>query len=241
MLPGASGSSRTFGGITSARAEGIIPKAIWEALPHLSSEEQLPYVEAAIFTPAKKLLGRPFANAFEVYLGTLAPGLLRSDGNYSPETPLYTGKSYPDHWTMDNFPAGIPAYRAWASGRGGRLSLAIRDAYPEAGKLVQKGLLKGYVSLGDLRAFAKRQDPARDEVLGSVLSQIGAHDYAPDLDSLFQRGVAADLRAPTPEEARWAAPQRGITFDIDAKWVFALGASVAILAAGLSIYRRTVK
>jgi len=250
LRPDESGSIRSFAGIPASRAVGVIPKSIWDAIPDMTPSEQLSYVESVIFLPAKKILGRPFANAFEVYLATLAPGLLRPDGRYSVETPLYTGRSYPDHWTMDEFPTGLEAYRVWACGRSGE-STSIRSAYPPvATALARNGRLKGYVSLGDLRAFAKRSDPERDQALGLALAQLAQArsageveletlHYAPDLDSLFSG--TPDLRAPSPSEARRASPGRDFRFSVNAKWVFATVVSAGILAVGVSIHNKHEK
>lgn len=142
-LPG----SRTFSALMHYIAvPNVMSEAIWQRMPSLSHREQLPYVESAVFTPAHRMIGgRPFNSTFEVYLANAAPGLLRTDGRYSDATPMYIGSNYPDNWTMDNFPA--------ASGKGGS---SLRGNYDVALSLIDQGVLKGYVSLGDLRNFAKR-------------------------------------------------------------------------------------
>jgi hypothetical protein len=246
-----SGATRTFASLSKPLAvPAVMPESVWERLPTLSAREQLPYVEAAVFSPARKLIGgRAFRNAFEVYLATLAPGLLRPDGRYAVETPLYVGKNYPDNWTMDNFPEGAPAYQSWirdAAARSER-DLSLRAAYPVALDLIARGVLKGFVSLGDLRNFAERVNPARDAALGQALTALDAArgtpgasvQYVLDLDAGFS-GLA-DLRAPSPNEARSMMPtgQRGWALPLDAKWIFVTGLGLGILGIGIALHKRT--
>lgn len=243
-----SGSSRTFAALGKPLVvPAVMPETVWERLPLLSAREQLPYVEAAVFSPARKLIGgRTFHNAFEVYLASLAPGLLRLDGKYAAETPLYVGKNYPDNWTMDNFPDGIVAYQSWvrdAAARGER-DLSLRSAYSVARELVARGVLKGFVSLGDLKNFATRASPGRDAAFGQALMALDAvrgtpgASYVPNLDSGLS-GLA-DLRAPSPNEARMMTPtgQRGWTLPLDAKWIFVTGLGLGILGIGIALHKR---
>lgn len=251
LRPDLGGGSRTFASLSKSSAvPAVMPDSIWERLPFLSAREQLPYVEAAVFSPARKLIGgRAFRDAFEVYLASLAPGLLRSDGQYAAETPLYVGKNYPDNWTMDNFPEGVTAYQRWvhdAAARGEH-DLSLRAAYLVARDLVARGALKGFVSLGDLRNFAKRVHPARDAVMGRALVALDAirgtpgvgAAYVPDLDTGL--GGLADLRAPSPNEARSMTPsgRRSYTLGLDAKWIFVAGLGFGILGVGIALHKRT--
>lgn len=245
------GGSRTFASLgKSSVVPAVMPESIWERLPLLSAREQLPYVEAAVFSPARKLIGgRSFRNAFEVYLASLAPGLLRSDGRYAAETPLYVGKNYPDNWTMDNFPEGVLAYQRWVhdGAMRGERDLSLRAAYPVARDLAARGVLKGFVSLGDLRNFAKRDHPARDAAIGQALAALDAvratpgagAAYVPDLDSGL--GGLSDLRAPSPNEARTMMPTgaRSWTLGLDAKWIFVAGLGFGILGVGIALQKRT--
>ena len=244
------GGSRTFASLGRPLVvPSIMPETIWERLPFLSAREQLPYVEAALFSPARKLIGgRPFRDAFEVYLASVAPGLLRADGRYGSETPLYVGRNYPDNWTMDNFPAGVLAYQQWirdAAARGER-DLSLRAAYPVALDLVAQGTLKGFVSLGDLRNFAKRPNPLRDASLGEALGELdlargtsgSGEAYVPGLGA--ESGGLADLRAPSPNEARNLMPsgRPNWTFGLDAKWLFVAGLGFGILGVGIALQKR---
>jgi len=156
--PTLSGNSRTFSTLMHYVAvPNVMSEEVWQRLPAMSHREQLPWVESGIYAPARRILGRAFNSAFEVYLANAAPGLLRRDGVYSDASPMYIGGNYPDNWTMDNYPAGVQAYSKWyadAKARGQKTSL--RAAYSVASDLIDHGVLKGYVSLGDLKNFAKR-------------------------------------------------------------------------------------
>lgn len=157
--PSLSGNSRTFSTLMHYVAvPGLMSEDVWQRLPSMTHREQLPWIETGIYAPAHRVLGgRRFNSTFEVYLANAAPALLRTDGVYSDATPMYVGNNYPDNWTMDNYPAGVAAYGTWAAdarSRGQKQSL--RAAYSVAEDLISKGVLKGYVSLGDLKAFAKR-------------------------------------------------------------------------------------
>jgi len=233
--PTLSGNSRTFSTLMKYVAvPRYMSEEVWEHLPRMTHREQLPYIEAAIFTPAKRIIGnRPFNSAFEVYLANAAQGLLRADGAYSDATPMYVGPNYPDNWTMDNFPAGVPAFQAWLAesrGRGGPTSL--RAAYAVADDLIQRGVLKGYVSLGDLREFAKRMmTPANKRIAEQAIANLNtvrqggtitsgyfvgraepvplaqpSATYQPDFDTPFKRGAPIDTRVATPQQAHALAP-----------------------------------
>jgi len=93
--PTLSGESRTFSTLMHYVAvPRYMSEEVWQRLPQMSHRQQLPYVEAAIFAPARRLLGgRPFNSTFEVYLANAASGLLRPDGVYSEATPMYVGSN----------------------------------------------------------------------------------------------------------------------------------------------------
>lgn len=129
-----------------------IDAATWAKLPSMSHVQQLPFVERGVYGPAHRTLGRMFRDTFETYLVNAAPGMLRADGNYNPRSPMYVGENYPDNWTMDNAPAGLNA----ALKEGIKLGPRARDSYDFCKELVARGVLKGYVSLGDLQTFGKR-------------------------------------------------------------------------------------
>lgn len=145
------GYARTFSTLIKPIALGVMDEATWEKLPSMSARDQLPYVERAVYAPAHKAIGRPFRNTFEVYLANAAPALLRSDGNYNPDSVMYEGSNYPDNWPMDNMPAGASAAK-----QDGVSITSPRGTYEYAKTLIDRGVLKGYVSLGDLANFGKR-------------------------------------------------------------------------------------
>lgn len=225
------GPSRTFSALMHPFAvPRVMSEEIWQRLPTMSAREQLPYVEAAIYGPAARRLGRPFRSTWEVYLANAAPALLRRDGVYSPETVMYLGSQYPSNWTMDNRSVAVPAYLAHAAGK------SLPASYDVARNLVQQGALKGYVSLGDLRDFAKRLEGAHSgnaqafdcayaalqRAKGSSLVSGGSGgfegafyvgalgcppaSYVPDFDSQFSSSAPPDPTVATPETARQKTP-----------------------------------
>ncbi len=146
-----SGFARTFSTLLhSSAVPGMMSEGTWQRLPTMSAREQLPYVEK-IYANAHRTLGREFRNTFETYLANAAPALLRPDGNYNPSTVMYEGSNYPDNWTMDNAPAGM-----MAALKDHVTINSPRDTYEYCKTLVQRGILKGYVSLGDLQRFGER-------------------------------------------------------------------------------------
>jgi hypothetical protein len=213
------GASRT---ISTLMKNVVVPVPIdtgtWDRFPTMSAREQLPYIEKAVYGPAHARLGRAFRSTFETYLVNAAPGLLRSDGAYSEASPMYVGSNYPDNWTMDNYPRGVSAAQA-----DGVKLVSLRATYPYAQKLVAQGVLKGYVSLGDLRTFAARL-PTSGGVLGEALGYLRAlraHpdqtyiqasattpacSYTPDFDSSFSSGAPVDTRVATPDAAKKKMP-----------------------------------
>ena len=224
LEPGAAGPVRTFAGLVETQTSGwTMPKTIWEILPSLPARDQIPYVEAAVLDPARRMLGREPSGAFEVCLAHAAPGLLRSDGVYASETPLHTGPDYPDHWPLDEFPAAWDLYRLQAS------QVTPRQLFASKRQDAQDRGVKGYVSLGDLRAFCKRVDAEREAVLAEALRLLGQArtrlalpdrgPYTPDLDSAFPLGALPEKRTLTPEEAREACPsgRKGWLFPLQAE------------------------
>lgn len=184
---GAAGYYRTFSTMGKSLALPVIGQAVWEKLPTMTAQQQLPYVEKVIYVPAHQILGRSFRNAFETYLANAAPACLRKDGAYNLLGAMYAGGNYPDNWTMDNTPVGVQHALA------DHVSLSsLRAAYPYAIKLVEAGLLKGYVSLGDLAAFASR-----------VLQGSGIFSQAIEYLNNVRDNVAAGLDpsiAPVPSD-----------------------------------------
>ncbi len=261
--PALSGDARTFSTLMKYVAvPRYMSQEVWDHLPSMTHREQLPYVEAAIFAPAKRIIGnRPFNSAFEVYLANAAQGLLRADGNYNDDTPMYVGRNYPDNWTMDNFPAGVPAFQAWyAEARGRGAPTNLRAAYSVADDLIKRGVLKGYVSLGDLRNFAKRMmTPQNRRIAEEAIANLNAvragrtitsgyfvgraepvlmhpsGTYTPDFDSPFKRSAPIDTRVATPQRAHASAPT---AFEVASKRILLGDAEtppyllVGIMAAG---------
>lgn len=151
--PPSGDASQTFSTLMkNVMVPNVVDRATWARIPQMSHREQLPIVERAVYAPAHRTLGRMFRDTFETYLVNAAPGMLRADGNYNPRSPMYVGENYPDNWTMDNAPAGLNA----ALKEGIRLGPRARDSYDFCKELVARGVLKGYVSLGDLQTFGKR-------------------------------------------------------------------------------------
>ena len=246
------GPARTF----AALPEGLMVPSFasaktWAEFPEMTAREQLPYVQAASLGPARKLAGGRDLDAFETYLATLAPALLRPDGRYCASTPLYAGSSYPENWTLDNFPAGLLAYRKWATEAASHgQDTSIRAAYSACcPDLIARSILKGYVSLGDLRSFAKRVAPGRDVVYSDALKNLDAvraalglplGAAALDFDRSLIPGAKPDARVPSPEDARGMAPTAfsSRTIALDARWALGLGLGLGILGTGLWLHKR---
>jgi hypothetical protein len=133
---------------------GLLTQAEWDSLPTLSATQQLPFIERLFSLIHKQYLGsRAFKGMFETYLANAAPGLLRTDGSYNPQSTMYGDPNQPAHtnawevnWPMDNYPVASDQ----ATARGVPLTLAFGHT------LVSEGLLKGWITLGDLQSFALR-------------------------------------------------------------------------------------
>lgn len=153
--PTLSGGART---ISTLLHSGVVPSLLseseWASLPSLSAADQLPFI-ARFYQQIhdRYLAGRKLQDAFEVYLANAAPGLLRYDGRYNAQTVMYgspqepAGSVWAANWPMDNFPVASQQ----AAARKVALSLDLGKT------LVSEGLLKGWISLGDLRSFGMRQ------------------------------------------------------------------------------------
>jgi hypothetical protein len=257
--PALSGDSRTFSTLMKYVAvPRYMSQEVWDHLPLMTHREQLPYVEAAIFAPARRIIGnRPFNSTFEVYLANAAQALLRVDGNYNDNTPMYVGRNYPDNWTMDNFPAGVPAFQAWyAEARGRGAPTNLRAAYSVADDLIQRGVLKGYVSLGDLRNFAKRMiTPQNKRIADDAIANLNtvrsggtitsgyffagraepvvarpSGTYTPDFDTPFKRDAPIDTRIATPQTAHANVPS---AIEVASKRILLGGDSPPYLLIGI--------
>lgn len=246
LEPAGDGSARTFAGLAEGQTLGVtMPKAIWDALGAMPAEHQLAYVEAAVLEPARGSLGRPLRSAFEVCLAHVAPGLLRADGAYDFDTPLHAGADYPDHWPLDEYPAAWGLYRS--------LGGSPRGSFVRSKSAAEKLGAKGYVSLGDFRAFCLRSDPNRDAVLRQALmfldesrGRLGvlAEDdssYVSDFDEAFPLGAPRESRSISPEQARRSTPPgtKGWFLPLQAKWIFAAGLGLVILPLSLHLHART--
>lgn len=189
--PSISGIARTIS--TLIKSTAGVDDATWDELPKMSARAQLPLVERVVYAPAHRALGRNFKDSFEVYLANAASALLRSDGAYNPDTPMYVGSNYPDNWPMDNFPA--PSKQAQADGV---VIRSPRGSYEYARSLVDRGILKGYVSLGDLAAFGRlRMNPS-----GGVFKQ--ALSYLRNVRANVAAGLAPSVDTPLSGDMAWA-------------------------------------
>ena len=218
--PTLSGPSRTFSALMKYVAvPRVMTEEVWNHLPMMTHREQLPYVEAAIFAPAKRAIGnRPFNSTFEVYLANAAQGLLRPDGVYNDDSPMYVGSTYPDNWTLDNFPAGVGAFQAWAAeARGRGQPTSLRAGYSVAEDLIRRGILKGYVSLGDLRSFAKRMmTPANMKIANDAIANLNTVRSGGTITSgLFTSGYFFTGRADPVTPAASIARSPTYTPDFD--------------------------
>jgi len=152
--PTLSGESRT---ISTLMHTGVVPslltEAEWQSLPTLTPAQQIPFIQRYYQKLVSSYLGgRAFQDTFEAYLGNAAPGLLRVDGKYNPKTVMYGDPNQPgsdvwaQNWPMDNYPVASQQAQA----RGAAISLDFGR------QLLSEGLLKGWLTLGDLKAFMLR-------------------------------------------------------------------------------------
>lgn len=150
------GEART---ISTLMHSGVVPslltQAEWDSLPTLGAAGQLPYIERFYKVLHDRYLGgRGFQDTFEAYLANAGPGLLRRDGQYNPNTTLYGNPDAPMsgswsfNWPMDNYPVA----RQEAASRGVAMTVEFGR------QLVSEGLLKGWITLGDLKNFMLRSD-----------------------------------------------------------------------------------
>lgn len=246
------GGARTFAALPKGfMVPFFASEEIWQRFPEMTAREQLPYVQTATFGPARKFVGGRELAAFETYLASFGPGLLRTDGCYCPMTVLFAGSCYPENWTLDNFPIALSAYQDWAAdaSRLGR-DTSVQAAYPECLQLLSRGELKGFVTLGDLLSFAKRSAPLRDAALGEALANLAAtrvtlgmmpENTGIDLDASFTFPDARpDSRALSPREAQDALPTAlpSRTVAIEARWALGLGLGLGILGTGLWLHKK---
>lgn len=203
--PPSGDASQTFSTLMkNVMVPNAIDAATWARIPGMSHVQQLPIVERCVYAPAHRTLNRMFRDTFETYLVNAAPGMLRPDGNYNPRSPMYVGENYPDNWTMDNAPAGLNA----ALKEGIRLGPKSRDSYDFCKELVARGVLKGYVSLGDLQTFGKRILSSAALGGGTFSTAVGylnnvraaiSHGAAPTIESQDYPAPASPVQAPSSE------------------------------------------
>jgi hypothetical protein len=169
--PDPSGNSRTISTLMHAVVDqGLLTQAEWDSLPTLTPAQQLPYIERYYKLLRDKYIGRNFRDTFETYLANAAPGLLRPDGQYNAQTTMYGDPNAPAHtsawsfnWPMDNYPAAATA--AAARGISGK---AFNKSFAE--QLVSEGLLKGWITLGDLKNFMLR--PGVSSIANAAIAQL---------------------------------------------------------------------
>ncbi len=211
--PTLDGGFRTISTLSHAVVDsGLLTQAEWDTLPTLTATQQLPFIERfyKVFT-SRYLGGRGYEDAFEAYLGNAAPGLLRPDGQYNLSTTMYGDPNQPahtgtwrDNWPMDSFPVA----RQQGASRGVKLTLPFGE------QLVSEGLLRGWITLGDLKSFMVRSDVVaiaqaaiqRLRAAQAGTAYVAASDvpYTPDFSKSFGNPQApVDTRvAPAAPDAR---------------------------------------
>jgi hypothetical protein len=179
--PTLAGDSRTISTLMhGVVAGGLLTQSEWDSLPTLTATQQLPFIERFYKLLTSKYIGRGFQDTFEAYLANAAPGLLRHDGQYNPATTMYGDPDAPAHtiawdanWPMDSYPAASKA--AAARGISGA---AFNKAFGQ--QLVSEGLLRGWITLGDLKNFMLRPGVssfANDAVRQLRATQAGTSAY----------------------------------------------------------------
>lgn len=182
---------------------GLLTQAEWDSLPMLSAAQQLPFIERLYqLLHSKYLSGRNFQDAFEAYLANAAPGLLRYDGRYNAQTVMYGNPNQPGNstwaanWAMDNYPVGPRE----AQSRNVSLSIDF------AKQLVSEGKLKGWITLGDLKAFGLRPNgiwPDAVARLHSALSTASVDNAVAQVEpALYQPGQSSVAGGYAPDMSK---------------------------------------
>ena len=138
----------------------------WDALSTMSAREQLPFA-IKILRKAQGSVGRKFAgpNArFEVYLTYAAPSKITGSGRYNLNDKLYEGGAWLSNLGLDHggpidgrgVPQG-PTFGEFAN-KSKEESDKLKTMGPAAyaKDLAARGIIKGYVSLGDLLRHVER-------------------------------------------------------------------------------------
>ena len=154
-LLGADITPRGLPGFTASVVPTLMTADEWKRLPKMSAAEQLFYVHK-MFKQIEdtRLDGRPFKDAFELYLANANPGSLSPSGDYNWDSKMYVGDAWATNLSIDRGKSGLAA-GDYATRQGER-DLFAKDPLGYAKNLVQKGIIKGYVSLGDLRDHGLR-------------------------------------------------------------------------------------
>lgn len=145
---------RGLPGFTASMVPTVLSPAEWDALPHMSSAQQLAIVGRMYALASKRIGGRPFQSAFELYLANANPGSLVASGNYNENTPMYKGAAWETNLVLDHGPSGLNAI-GYAL-KNGDTTAYYSNPVAYAKKLANAGVIKGYVTLGDLREHASR-------------------------------------------------------------------------------------
>lgn len=130
---------------------GIDPD-FWELLPDLGPEDNMRASMQFFLENLRRYRRNGFANALDAYLFNFAPSIWAT--NAGPDTVIYEAPSsaYYENATMDNYPA--LANYALANKIAFKTSKDVAATAKQA--LEQGGILKGKITVADLRAFLMR-------------------------------------------------------------------------------------
>lgn len=145
---------RGLPGFTASMVPTVLSPAEWDALPHMNAAQQLAIVGRMYALASKRIGGRHFQSAFELYLANANPGSLVASGNYNENTPMYKGAAWETNLVLDHGPSGLNAIGYVL--KNGETSAYYANPIAYAHKLAAAGIIKGYVTLGDLREHASR-------------------------------------------------------------------------------------
>lgn len=138
----------------------------WDAMPSMTAREQMEFVSRFLQRVKVMTAGKPLRSIYDLYLAAAAPSLITWSGKYDMRSPLYQGSSWETNLGLDAGPPfkpnGVPigdtflSY-AYKNGELGKVQTKA-DKIAYAKNLVEKGVIKGFVSMGDLLRHVDRMN-----------------------------------------------------------------------------------
>jgi len=192
----------------------------WDAMPSMTQTQQLEIVSRFFDRVKVMTAGKPLRSIYDLYLAAAAPSLITWSGKYDMKSPLYQGDNWASNLGLDAGPPfkpnGVPVgdtFLSYAYKRGDLPKLKTQaDKLAYAKDLVQKGIIKGFVSMGDLLRHVDRMNDSG----WKVAWQLANYRYKNAVANALGTVIPASLVSPELDSFPDTEPDSSVPLESDA-------------------------